>query len=219
MHNVRLLSTKILAPNQRRRLIETGVSLSSWNFIVTQPIALDFAIPHKALIFTSQNAVKAIEKQLAKRQNDCYCVGDKTKQLLEKNGQKVIKVAENASLLAEFLIQDSTNDSYVFYTGTHRMKEIESAFEHHHRSLTVIEVYTTIAQPKAVGEFDAILFFSPSGVESYLQKNALKNTLCFAIGPTTAKALQSHTQQIITASQPTVEHLIAGVKKHLSTPV
>ena len=219
MHSVRLLSTKILTPNQQRRLIDTGVSLSSWNFIVTQPMSLDFTIPPKALIFTSQNAVKAIEKQLAKRQNKCYCVGDKTKQLLEKNGQKVVKVAKNAALLAEFLMEHCANDSFVFFTGTHRMKEIELAFKQKNRSLTVVEVYTTIAQPKALGEFDAILFFSPSGVESYLQKNTLKHALCFAIGPTTAKALEPYTQKIITASQPTVEHLIAGVKKHISTPV
>lgn len=218
MHNYRLLSTKLLTQNQQRRLIDTGVSLTSWNFITTQPKALEFTIPKKGLIFTSQNAVKAIEKQLFKRQNNCYCVGNKTKKLLEENGQKVIKVAKNAALLAEFLIHQCTNESFVFYTGNHRMTEIEDAFEQYNRSLKVVEVYTTIAQPKVVGEFDGILFFSPSGVESYLQKNTLKNVLCFAIGNTTAKALQPHIQDIITASQPTVEHLIATVKKHLSTP-
>lgn len=219
MHNFRLLSTKLLTHNQQRRLIETGVSLTSWNFITTQPKALDFTIPQKALIFTSQNAVKAIEKQLVKRQNNCYCVGNKTKDLLEKNGQKVIKVAQNAALLAEFLMRHCANESFVFYTGNHRMTEIESAFKQHHRSLLVVEVYTTIFQPKAVGEFDGILFFSPSGVESYLQHNTLKKSLCFAIGNATANALQPYTKKIIIASQPTVEHLIARVKKHLSSPV
>ena len=39
--------------------------------------------------------------------------------------------------------------------------------------------------------------------------------MCFALGHTTAAALATHTTSIITATQPTVEHLIAAVKKYL----
>ena len=64
---------------------------------------------------------------------------------------------------------------------------------------------------------DAVLFYSPSGVESYLQNNSLTQTTSFALGETTAKCLQTYTDNIITASQPTIEHLIAAVRKYTTT--
>jgi uroporphyrinogen-III synthase len=39
-------------------------------------------------------------------------------------------------------------------------------------------------------EFDAIMFFSPSAVESYLSNNKIKRNL-FCIGSTTASALEA----------------------------
>ena len=55
---------------------------------------------------------------------------------------------------------------------------------------------------------DAILFFSPSGVESYLKDNKIKNEICFCIGETTASALENKTKNIIIAEQPTIEDVI-----------
>ena len=59
-------------------------------------------------------------------------------------------------------------------------------------------------------------FTAPMGLEVTFKKNSLNKTLCFAIGPTTAKALEEHTETIITANQPSVEHLIAAVKNHFT---
>jgi len=94
------------------------------------------------------------------------------------------------------------------------MPAIEAAFTQEKRTLEVIETYSTIAQPKAVGNYDAVLFYSPSGVESYLQNNRLDQSMSFAIGETTALSLQKYTNNIITATQPTIEHLIAAVRKY-----
>ncbi|MEL0255592.1 MAG: uroporphyrinogen-III synthase, partial [Burkholderiaceae bacterium] len=75
----------------------------------------------------------------------------------------------------------------------------------------------TQASPKAVGNFDGLLFFSPSGVTSFLQKNKLHDATCFAIGKTTAHALAPHTNSISIASEPTVSHLMALVKQHINS--
>ena len=97
------------------------------------------------------------------------------------------------------------------------MPVIEAAFAQENKSLEVIETYTSSAQPKAMGNYDAVLFYSPSGVESYLQNNSLEHSTSFAIGETTAQSLKKYTDNIITATQPTIEHLIAAVRKHTTT--
>lgn len=220
MNEFRLLSTKQLSLTQQQRLLGTGVTFSSWDFIQTKPLPYQANFENKWLIFTSQNAVNAVEKDLKNKRYDCFCVGEKTKLLLEKNGQKVIKMAKNASILADFLEKRTKNRHFLFLTGTLRRPEIEASFGENNSQLEIVEVYTTVAQPKALGEFDGILFFSPSGVASFLQHNSLNNSRCFAIGDTTAKALKNHhPKALITATQPTVEHLIAAVKKNLSKPL
>jgi len=219
MDNFRLLSTKILSSDLQKRLIQTGVTLSSWNFIEVTPKSFSVEMKNQALIFTSQNAVKATLSQQSFQSYKCYCVGEKTKALLEKMGQKVIKSAKNASLLADFIIKNIKNETFIFFTGTLRMSEIEKKFKQHQLPLTVVETYQTFLTPKAVGEPDGILFFSPSGVASYLQKNRLGKSQCFAIGTTTEEALRPYSESIITANKPTVEHLISAVRKHLTTLV
>lgn len=216
MSRFRLLSTKLLEPAQKYRLIHTGVSYTEWDFISCLPKAFSADTNNKSLIFTSQNAVKAVINQQHISVKNCYCVGEKTKSLLEKKGQKVTKMMQNSADLATFLVKLDQKQSFLFFTGNERMPHLEESFQRQGLPLEVVEVYTTKPQSKALGDFDGILFFSPSGVKSYLQKNALKNSLCFAIGSTTAKALEEHSETIITASQPSIEHLVAAVKNHFT---
>ena len=217
MHNISILSTKCLAVEQKNRLVQTGVSYSCWDFISTRPKDFEANLTNKSLIFSSQNAVKAVFNHNSNRENKCYCVGEKTQKLLERNGQKVIKMAEKSSILADFILKNAKNESFLFFTGNQRMPEIEAAFQRENKALEVIETYTTTAQPKAVGNYDAVLFYSPSGVESFLQNNSLEDSTSFAIGETTALSLQKYTDNIITATQPTIEHLIAAVRKYTTT--
>ena len=214
MPNFRLLSTKCLSAEQQNRLVQTGVSFSCWDFITITPKSFEVNPENKSFIFSSQNAVKSVFNQFRFSGNNCYCVGEKTQKLLERNGQKVIKMAEKSSILVDFILKNAKNESFLFFTGNQRMPAIEAAFTQEKRTLEVIETYSTIAQPKAVGNYDAVLFYSPSGVESYLQNNRLDQSMSFAIGETTALSLQKYTDNIITATQPTIEHLIAAVRKY-----
>ncbi|HEX5668158.1 MAG TPA: uroporphyrinogen-III synthase, partial [Chitinophagaceae bacterium] len=67
--------------------------------------------------------------------------------------------------------------------------------------------------------FDGIIFFSPSAVESFFSMNQISNnTICFAIGDTTANALKQHTNnRIMVAKNPRQEDVIAMVIDHFST--
>ena len=217
MLEFRLLSTKCLSVEQKNRLIQTGVSYSCWDFIKSTPTNFKADPENKSLIFSSQNAVKSVFNQFRFRGNNCYCVGGKTQKLLEENGQKVVKMTQNASILADFILKNTKKEPFLFFTGNQRMPAIEAAFARENRSLEVVETYTSSTQPKAMGNYDAVLFYSPSGVESYLQNNSLADSTSFAIGETTAQSLKKYTDNIITATQPTIEHLIAAVRKYTTT--
>ncbi len=63
-------------------------------------------------------------------------------------------------------------------------------------------------------DFDGIMFFSPSGVESYLNLNELKTETCFCIGKTTASALKDKNTSVVIATTPSIENVIVQVVKH-----
>ena len=215
MTGFRLLSTKILRPSQRRRFVDLGVDYIEHNFISIELLPFNEEIPNKPLIFTSQNAVHAVLNSLKKETYECYCVGEKTKQLLIENGQKVLKTTSNATDLGNFLANLAQKQSFLFFTGNERRPAIESALKRGPHTLEIREVYKSSPTSKALGNNQGILFFSPNGVKSYLQTNALNDQQTFAIGTTTANALEKYTSHIIIARQPSVEHLLVAVKKHL----
>ena len=66
--------------------------------------------------------------------------------------------------------------------------------------------------------YDGILFFSPSAVNSFLLKNKISpKTQLFAIGSTTANALQPFTNQpVIIAETPGKENLLHLAINHFS---
>ena len=75
-----------------------------------------------------------------------------------------------------------------------------------------IEVYKTSLNPQRFPqEFEGVLFFSPSAVQSFTAKNQLKETTAFCIGNTTAAEAQKHTNNIIIATKPTIENVIVQV--------
>lgn len=211
-----VLSTKKLSFSQRELLLNAGVSLVEYNAIKIGFI--DFIAPSKIenAIITSQNSVSAIQKANIKIRN-CYCVGEKTKALLEKNGQKVIKMTEYASELAPYLVENHKNDYFYFFCGNIRSDVIPSALNENNVSFEEIKVYNTSLQPKKIErQFDAIMFFSPSGVRSYFQENKTE-ALAVCIGTTTASEAKNYTDHVVVSNATIVESVIAKTVKMLRT--
>src|SRR5690606_31501598 len=61
---------------------------------------------------------------------------------------------------------------------------------------------------KIEAKTDGLLFFSPSGVKSYLKQNSITTQMCFCIGTTTADALKDITKNVVIANQQSIEELI-----------
>jgi len=210
--NTRILSTKVLLPNQKQFLLNANFSVVEADFIQVQYKSFELNNTNETLIFTSQNAVLSVlqnPKIETLKQKIVFCVGLKTKALLEENGFKVEAYTGYAADLAEIISLVYSDLSYTFFSGNLRRDVLPEMLKENGILFNEIEVYETILTPQKINsKFDGILFYSPSGVESYTKDNKITDEMCFCIGNTTAKALESITENIIIANQPSVENVI-----------
>ena len=213
--SIQILSTKILSPVQKQELTKVGIEVIEADFIKTENKPFELKNLNESLIFTSQNAVRSVltnPKSEELKSKNVYCVGLKTKILLSENGFNVVAYTGYAADLAEIITLIYRNESYTFFSGNLRRDTLPTALKEAEIKLNEIQVYETSLQPQKIKtSIDAILFYSPSGVESYLKENTIKKEICFCIGETTAEALHKITKNIIIADQPTVEDVIEDV--------
>ena len=212
---ISILSTKILLRYQKQALLDVGFSVTEANFIKTENSDFDLKGINENLIFTSQNAAQSVllhPKCGELKSKNVFCVGMKTKALLEENGFTVEVYVDYASDLAEIITLIYAKQSYTFFSGNLRKETLPKALKAAKVNFNEIQVYeTTLTPQKIKTPVDAILFFSPSGVESYLSANKIKNEICFCIGETTASSLDKTTRNIIVADPPSVENVIEDV--------
>ncbi|ABQ03979.1 uroporphyrinogen-III synthase [Flavobacterium johnsoniae] len=212
---IQILSTKILSPLHKQELVKIGIEVIEADFIKTENKPFELKDLNESLIFTSQNAVHSVlsnPKSEELKSKNVYCVGLKTKTLLSDNGFNVVAYTGYASDLAEIITLIYGNESYTFFSGNLRRDTLPEALKEAGIKLNEIQVYETTLQPQKIkANPEALLFFSPSGVKSYLKDNTINKQLCFCIGETTAEALHKITKNIIIADQPTIEDVIEDV--------
>ena len=223
-----ILSTKKLKPNQRDLLLGQGFTLVDYNAIEIEFI--DFEMPEKIenTIFASQNGVNAFLKQSTKTPFQSkkdgirvFCVGQKTKALLEENGLKVKETANYGADLAQIITKDYQNESFHFFCGAQRRDEIPNTLNASKVEFIEVETYKTSLKPRKFEQkWDGILFFSPSGVESYFVENKVEreavsqqvkndSPVLICIGETTADAARKYSNHIVIANTTLVESVIA----------
>lgn len=207
---IRVISTKKLVINQKQFLLNAGFKVMDEDFISIKPIPFEINETCDILIFTSQNTVQNILKfkdQLILK--PVLCVGIKTKLMLESLGFTVLNAQPEASELIKIIENEYLDKSFTFFCGRSRLNTIPNFLNEKGLKHEIIEVYETIEIPFTIqSKMDSILFFSPSGVSSYVKKNSITDEICFCIGNTTAKAVEKYSKNIVIANQPTVENVI-----------
>lgn len=208
-----IISTKILTHQQKKILVERGYNVSDFNFIELSFSNFEIQKTTDFGIITSKNALKSCLNntnfKLLFTKIPFVCVGQETKKELEKAGLAVVETANYGSDLAAILVEKYPNKNFTFFSGNLRRDELPNILNNNKVELIEIEVYKTQKKEIKIKEFyDFILFYSPSGVESFAKNNVFKHQKCIAIGTTTAYALQKYTSNIYVAQQPTVESVI-----------
>lgn len=208
---IRILSTKKLQANQKQFLLNAGFSVVEADFIRVTYLPFQLQDISDNLIITSQNGVRALAEHPEVqdvRRKPVFCVGTKTADLLDEHGFTVQEIADSAQELAEVIISGYADETFTFFSSTIRRNELPMALLEADVELNEIEVYETEPTQQKVSTFDGILFFSPSGVQSFLSVNEITTEMCFCIGKTTATELEKTTHNIVIANQPSVENTI-----------
>ena len=92
----------------------------------------------------------------------------------------------------------------------------------HQIGLEEMVVYETIVTPHEITKtYDAILFFSPSAVDSFFSVNkASENTILFAIGNTTAKTISNYSNNtVVKADTPEKDNLVKKAVNHFTQEI
>jgi uroporphyrinogen-III synthase len=221
---INILSTKTLSDEQRKVLLDANIDLLEQDFIEIENNNFELKNINENLIFSSQNAILSLIEQQdweKFKTKNVFCVGIKTKELLEQNGFKVDVYMDYASELAEIITLIYNKESFTFFSGNLRKVTLPQALKNAGIKFNEIEVYQTKLAPFKISsaeKFDGILFFSPSGVESFLKDNKIETEICFCIGETTASSLEKITKNIIIAEIPTIEDLIESCIEKYQAP-
>ncbi|WP_297760794.1 uroporphyrinogen-III synthase [uncultured Muriicola sp.] len=219
-----VLSTRLLSEDQKRTLQDAHIVVEEYNAIAIDLI--DFELPKgfTYFIFTSKNGVKSFlryltdKPQLRMSEISCFCVGQKTKSFLEENELKVIKMTENALELANFIAKRYKKEHFLIFTGNRNRPDLRMILSKESILFKEIEVYKTSLVPQRHNQkFQGILFYSPSGVESFTRENVIGNTPVFCIGETTAREARKYSEHVNVAEKPTVDSVIEMLIKKLPT--
>lgn len=167
-----------------------------------------YSLENKSIIFTSANGVKAFFKNqfLLKNTQAIYSVGKKTEKTLHTFGFQPTKVKKNAAELANYLRENKREEIFIHFGGNLSLDIFNDKKINYQKEI----IYQTkLLYPKITQTYHAIVFFSPSGVESFIKNNSLENRMIFSIGETTSKTLKKYTKKrIFTSKKNTLTDLL-----------
>lgn len=214
-----IYSTKALSEAQKELLPET-MQVESSDFIKIRfnriaPKLIKGEIEN--VIITSKNGVEALLHNFTKDElqfKNIYCVGRRTKKLIEQKIGKVVKSERNAQKLAEYLSKEIKGQKVTYFCSDLRLDTLPTVLSENGITVNEIEAYKTMYSPAKVDEtVSGVLFYSPSTVVSYMQENK-GDKIAFCIGESTAKEARKHFENVQVANLPTVESVIEMVNLH-----
>ncbi|MFT6065819.1 MAG: hydroxymethylbilane synthase [Paraglaciecola sp.] len=214
-------STKKLSELQKETLSD-AIGIKDSDFIKIRFNRISPRIMKKEIenvIITSQNGVEAILNSFTKDElkfKNIYCVGRRTKKLIENRIGKVVKVAKNAKTLAAYLSSALENKEVTYFCSNIRMDILPAYLQTHDIIVNEIEAYKTMLSPNKLEDaVSGVLFYSPSGIESYLKENTT-DKVAFCIGETTAVEARKYFKNVKVAHMPSVDSVLELVNNHYS---
>jgi uroporphyrinogen-III synthase len=91
----------------------------------------------------------------------------------------------------------------------------------HNIQVHEIVAYQTILTPHKIHiNYDGLIFFSPSAVRSYLSENTILNEqILFAIGDTTAAAIEQTGNTSVISTSPDKQKMIETIVQYYNIPL
>ncbi len=217
---INVLSTKQLATSQTD-LFSGDIGFKMSDFIAIRfnrmkPSILKNA--HADIVITSQNGVEALLNNYAPMElnfENIYCVGRRTKRLIERKIGKVTHMENSAVELAKHIVRMKNIKELTYFCGNLKQEEFSSILSKNNIAVDEVEAYRTILNERKFEDtFDGILFYSPSGVQSYIENNTDTNAVAFCIGETTATEAKKYFEKVEVSKLPSIENVIKLVNQH-----
>lgn len=213
-----IFSTKKLTEAQRLRFKNIKVESSDFlkiNLNRIPKLLLKTKIDN--VIITSQNAVEAITAIISKDElqfKNIYCVGRRTKKLIESKIGMVTYSENSAKALADYLVDFIDGTEVTYFCSDIRLDELSSVLENNNIKVHEVVAYQTVSDSEKIGsDIEGVLFYSPSTVESYLKNNPA-DKVAYCIGETTADEARKHFEDVRVAKIPTIESVIDLVNEN-----
>ena len=129
---------------------------------------------------------------------------------MEQNIGKVRHFKNDAKKLADYLLEYMDGTEVTHFCSNIRLDTLSEILQEHHIKVNNVEAYQTVLSSKEIeSTVEGVLFFSPSNVQSYMQKNfPNETTIAYCIGDTTATEAKKHFKNVKVAKLPTVESVI-----------
>lgn len=214
---IKIFSTKKFPEALYQKAEQQPVFITSENFISIKPVIskeLEEAVfplteqPDKNILFTSKHAVEIVAKHYLSQLPSSwkiFCLSGATKRTVISyfKENKIRATADNAQALSEIILQQKDLEEVIFFCGNKRRDTLPQVFHKNNIALKEFIVYETVLTPHKIQEdYNGVLFFSPSAVESFFSVNKISSeTTCFAIGETTAHAISRFCENKIRISK------------------
>lgn len=217
---MKVLSTRILSASTIKYAETLGLQVDCVELVSTRRLEFNISEANEnidAVVFTSGNAVKyffpgegAKDFLIGKK---IFSISGKTKADMREFGFTPDKMALNASALGDTIVADEGIKSVLHVCGNLRLGALEDKIREAGKSYFSLVVYETLLNKDfvQVGKYDAIMFYSPSGVEAYCAKNKPEaDSLYTCIGNTTSTALKAKNGnlKVLISKEPSPEAMI-----------
>ncbi len=148
------------------------------------------------------------------RFKNIYCVGRRTKRLIENKIGKVTHSEPNAKKIAEYLVEYIEGTEVTYFCSDLRLDDLPNILADNNITVNEVDAYSTkFASIKIDEKAEGVMFYSPSTVKSYMLENNGEK-IAFCIGETTAAEAKKHFKDVRVAKLPTVESVIELVNQN-----
>jgi len=230
-NKVQILSTKKISNSFIGPAEGNNICIDELNFIETEESVseeikkriIELSQQNINVIFTSSKAVNVVGKIVSPETKwKIFCIEPATKKTIENifANASISGSATDAEELSQKIIKDDSVKQIVFFCGNQRRDLLPGQLKKNGIYVEELIVYKTIEKPQHVSKiYDGILFFSPSAVRSFFEKNKIEiDTVLFAIGKTTAEEVKTFSNnKTVISETPETEKLITEVVNYFST--
>ncbi|EGV43043.1 hydroxymethylbilane synthase [Bizionia argentinensis JUB59] len=168
------------------------------------------------VIITSKNGVESLTTNYSAAElqfKNIYCVGRRTKRMIEKRIGPVKHSTNYAQDLAEHLVEFMDGTEVTYFCSSLHLDTIPTVLGENNIKVHEVEAYQTKYDGKKIDDsVEGVMFYSPSTVEAYIQKNEAKG-VAFCIGTTTADEAKKYFTDVRIAKVPTVESVVELVNE------